>query len=39
VADVQAGVRAAAEEARRRGLLVSEVVIARPSRELLVEYL
>jgi microcompartment protein CcmL/EutN len=39
VADVRAGVQAAAEEARRRGLLVSEVVIPRPSRELFAEYL
>ncbi|MBN1394707.1 MAG: BMC domain-containing protein [Pirellulales bacterium] len=39
VADVTAGVRAAAEEARKRGLLVSETVIARPSRELLGEYI
>ncbi len=39
VADVRAGVQAAADEARRRGLLVSEVVIARPSRELFAEYL
>jgi microcompartment protein CcmL/EutN len=39
VADVRAGVQAAAEEVRRRGLLVSEVVIPRPSRELFAEYL
>jgi len=39
VADVTAGVRAAAEEARKRGLLVSEVVIPRPSRELFAEYI
>ena len=39
VADVRAGVDAAADEARRRGLLVSEFVIPRPSRELLAEYL
>ncbi len=39
VADVRAGVDTAAEEARRRGLLVSEFVIPRPSRELLAEYL
>ena len=39
VADVEAGVRVAAEEARSRGLLVSETVIARPSRELFAEYL
>jgi len=39
VADVRAGVEAGAAEARRRGLLVSEIVIPRPSRELLAEYL
>ena len=39
VADVTAGVQTAGDEARRRGLLVSEVVISRPSRELLAEYL
>ena len=39
VADVEAGVRAAANEARRRGLLVSEVVIPRPGMELFSEYL
>ena len=39
VADVRAGVQAAAAEARRRGLLVSEVVIPRPSRELFADYL
>jgi len=39
VADVRAGVQAAAEEVRSRGLLVSEVVIARPSRELFADYL
>ncbi len=39
VADVHAGVHSAAEEARRRGLLVSEIVIPRPSRELFAEYL
>jgi len=39
VADVRAGVQAAAEEARRRGLLVSEIVIPRPSPELFAEYL
>jgi microcompartment protein CcmL/EutN len=39
VADVRAGVQAAVEEARQRGLLVSEVVIPRPSRELFEEYL
>lgn len=39
VADVRAGVAAAVEPVRRRGLLVSEVVIPRPSRELLAEYI
>jgi len=39
VSDVRAGMQVAAEEARRRGLLVSEVVIARPSRELFGDYL
>ena len=39
VADVRAGVEAAGEAARERGLLVNEVVIPRPSRELFSEYL
>ncbi len=39
VADVRAGVQAAAEEVRKRGLLVSEVVIPRPGRELFGDYL
>jgi len=39
VADVRAGVEAAAAEVRRRGLLVSAVVIPRPSRELFEDYL
>ena len=39
VADVRAGVQVAAAEARRRGLLVSEIVIPRPSRELFGDYL
>ena len=39
VADVRAGVDSAAEEARSRGLLVSEIVIPRPSRELFSDYL
>ena len=39
VADVRAGVAAAVEEVRKRGLLVSEVVIPRPSRELFADYL
>ncbi len=37
--DIEAAVRAGAEEARTRGLLVSEVVIPRASRELFSEYL
>ena len=39
VADVRAGVQAAAEEVRQRGLLISEIVIPRPSRELFGDYL
>jgi len=39
VADVRAAVQAAAAEVRQRGLLVSEVVIPRPSQELFSEYL
>ena len=39
VADVQQGVRIAADVARQRGLLVSEVVISGPSKELFAEYL
>jgi len=39
VADVRAGVQAAVAEARSRGLLVSETVIPRPSRELFGDYL
>ncbi len=39
VADARAAVQAGADEVRRRGLLVSEVVIPRPSRELFEEYL
>ena len=39
VADVRAGVQAAADEVRSRGLLVSEVVIPRPGRELFGDYL
>jgi microcompartment protein CcmL/EutN len=39
VADVRAGVQAAAIPVRNRGLLVSEAVIPRPSPELLEEYL
>ncbi len=39
VADVRAGVQAAAEEVRSRGLLVAEIVIPKPSRELFGDYL
>ena len=39
VADCRAAVSAAAAEARQRGLLVAEVVIARPNRELFSEYI
>jgi len=39
VADVRAGVQAAVNEARKRGLLVSEVVIPRPSKELFAEFI
>lgn len=39
VADVRAGVQIAADEARQRGLLVSEIVIPRPQPELFEEYL
>ncbi len=39
VADVRAGMQAAADEVRKRGLLVSEIVIPRPQPELLSEYL
>ncbi|NMC19371.1 MAG: BMC domain-containing protein [Thermogutta sp.] len=39
VADVRAGVQAAADEARSRGLLVSEGVIPRPATELFADYL
>lgn len=39
VADCRAGVSAAAAEARQRGLLVAEIVIPRPSKELLSEYI
>jgi microcompartment protein CcmL/EutN len=39
VADVRAAIEAAADEARARGVLVAEVVIPRPSRELLADYL
>jgi len=39
VADCRAGVAAGAQEARDRGLLVSEVVIPNPSKELFAEYM
>ena len=39
VADVRAGVHAAAAEARQRGLLVADIVIPRPTRELFADYL
>jgi len=39
VADCRAGVQAGAAEVRRRGLLVSEIVIPRPSEELFSEYI
>jgi len=39
IGDCRSAVNAAAEEARQRGLLVSEVVIARPSKELFSEYI
>jgi microcompartment protein CcmL/EutN len=39
VADVRAGVQAATEAVRERGLLVSEIVIPRPAPELFGDYL
>jgi microcompartment protein CcmL/EutN len=39
VADVRAGILAGAKPVRERGMLVSQVVIPRPSRELFQEYL
>lgn len=39
VADVRAGMQAAAEAARQRGLLVCETVIPRPAKELFAEYI
>ena len=39
VGDCQAAVRAGAEEGHRRGLLVSEIVIPRPAKELFQEYI
>ena len=39
VSDVEAAVKAGAQAIRERGLLVSETVIPRPSRELLQDYI
>jgi len=39
VSDVEAAVKAGAQSIRERGLLVSETVIPRPSRELLQDYI
>lgn len=39
VADVEAAVAAASDAARERGLLVSEIVIPRPRKELFEEYI
>ncbi len=39
IADVEAGIRAGAESARERGLLVSETVIPQPSIELFSDYI
>jgi bacterial microcompartment shell protein len=39
VADVRAGVQTGAKPVRDRGLLVSQVVIPRPSPELFEEYI
>lgn len=39
VSDVRTGVQVAADVVRERGLLVSEIVIPRPDRALLAEYL
>jgi microcompartment protein CcmL/EutN len=36
---VRTGVQAGGDVARRRGLLVAEIVIPRPSKELFSEYL
>ncbi|MCL2742382.1 MAG: BMC domain-containing protein [Planctomycetaceae bacterium] len=38
ISDVSAAVQAAAEAVRQRGLLVSELVIPRPSKELFADY-
>lgn len=39
LSDVKTSTKAAADEVRRRGLLVSEVVISNPAEELLMEYI
>jgi microcompartment protein CcmL/EutN len=39
VSDVRAGIDAAADEARERGMLVAEIVLPRPSKELFADYL
>jgi len=39
VSDVTAAVQAAADAVRKRGLLVSELVIPRPSKELFSDYI
>lgn len=39
LSDVKTSTKAAGDEIRRRGLLVSEVVISNPSEELLTEYI
>jgi microcompartment protein CcmL/EutN len=39
VADVEAAVAAGAEQARARGLLVSQIVIPQPSMQLFEEYI
>ncbi|MDO4570004.1 MAG: BMC domain-containing protein [Planctomycetia bacterium] len=39
LSDVKSAVKAAADEARRRGVLAAEVVISNPAEELLAEYL
>jgi len=39
VADVRAGVQAAVDKVRHRGLVVSEIVIPWPGKELFSEYL
>jgi len=39
VADVTAAVQAATNAVRQRGLLVSEIIIPRPNRELFADYI